>query len=58
MLELLRTYASLQRFTPHPSPGAEPLTARRLLQHFIFDEDRDLVTAANPWLRCAAERGI
>ena len=58
MLDLLRTYASLQKFKPAPTAGAELITAERLLRHFVFDLDRERVISANPWLRCALEQGI
>lgn len=58
MLDLLRTYASLQKFKPAPTPGSELITAERLLRHFVFDLDRERIVSANPWLRCALEQGI
>lgn len=58
ILDLLTSYAKLQRFVPRPSAGAERVTATRLLQHFLFDEDRAEIVAAHPWLGCAAARGL
>lgn len=58
ILDALGTYASLQKFAPAPSVGAKPLTAKRLLQHFLFDEDREAVLKTHPWLRCALDRGV
>ena len=58
MLDALGTYASLQRFAPAPTPGAEPLTAQPLLRHFLFEQDRAALLAGRPWLRCALRRGV
>ncbi len=55
MLDLLWAHAGVQRFNVTPSAAAAPLTHRALLDHFLYDVDRDMILKQYPWLRCGPE---
>ena len=55
MVDLLWAHAAVQRFNVTPSAAAAPLTHKALLDHFLFDVDRDMIVKGYPWLRCGLQ---
>ncbi len=49
--DALRTYASLQRFTPRPREGSMCVTGRVLLDMYAppYGDDRDVMARQYPW---------